>query len=97
METQYVYSEVGTEMLCFKFPTGCRVMLRMRADPRHVDAPDRLLIWCPFNPLFLKLFGVEQGWQPFLRARAQTGDFFGEIISLVESLILSAPYFRIFL
>jgi len=63
-------------MLCFKFPTGYRVMLRKRAGQRHVGATDRLIICCPFNPIFLKLFGVEEDWQPFLKARAQTTDFF---------------------
>jgi len=27
-----------------------------RAGPRYVDAPGRQIIWCPFKPLFFKLF-----------------------------------------
>jgi hypothetical protein len=57
-------------------------MLRMLAGPRDVGVPDRLIIWCPFNSIFFKLFGLEQGWQPFLRARAQTADFFSEKLFL---------------
>jgi hypothetical protein len=39
---------------------------------------------------------MEQGWQPFLGRMPKQGIFFGEIISLVENLILPAPYFRLF-
>ena len=70
-------------MLRFKFRTGCRVMLRMRSGQRHLGALDRLIIWCSFNPIFLKLFGLEHDWQPFLKARGQTADFFSEELFLL--------------
>ena len=71
-----------------------------RVGPRRAGALGRLLVWCPrqanngipSNQYFFNFFGLEQGWQTFLRMHTQNEDNFQEILSCVENLSLLAPY-----
>jgi hypothetical protein len=65
-----------------------------RAGPRHAGALGRLLVWCPSqandgipsNQHSLNFFGLEQGWQTFLKMHTQNEDNFQEIPLCVENL-----------
>ena len=35
------------------------------AGPKHLGTPGRLIIWCPFKLIILKLFSLWQGWRKF--------------------------------
>jgi len=57
---------------------------RSSADPRHADAPGRLVVWCPSNRWSLKLFGPGQGWGNFWGRVPKFRILFWEILSRVE-------------
>jgi hypothetical protein len=63
----YVYTHCYFTDHCRKFEHNCTSLMRSLslhrwhivicgAGPRHVGAPGRLIIWCPFKPIFFKRF-----------------------------------------
>ena len=70
---------------------------RVRAGPRHVGAPARLIMWHPFKPITysLNICCLGLGWGTFLRARAQISDNFQRNYITCGNLSLLAPYLRL--
>jgi hypothetical protein len=67
------------------------------ACPGNMGAPGRPLIWCPFKPMFFKLFSaLDKAGEHFLGLLPEFRIIFRKIISYVVNVSLPASYFRLF-
>lgn len=57
----------------------------IRAGPRHVCVPGRLIIWSPLKPTFLNIVGLGHSLRNVLWARAKLRIILGKIILCVEA------------
>jgi hypothetical protein len=65
------------------------------ASLKHVHAPGRLIIWCPFKPICFKLFWPRIGLVNFISVCTQTADnFWRKSIACVNCSLL-ALYFQL--
>ena len=65
------------------------------ASSRHVRAPGRLIIWCPFKPLRFKLFWPRIGLVKFISVCTQIADNFWRNYFACVNWSLLALYFQL--